>query len=530
MSKNSFLKGAFILAVAGIIVKILGAFFRIPLGNIIGSEGMGYYQSAYPVYVLLLTISSAGFPAAISKLVSEKVAVNDYGGAHRIFKVSFIALILTGIVTFGILYFGADYIVTYMKNPKAYYSMIAISPALLFVPIMAGFRGYFQGRQDMTPTAISQIVEQTFRVGLGLYLSFFFLSKGTEYAAAGASFGATSGAFIGSLFMIVMYIMKSKKIKRELTYNSSKRIESIKEIINKLLIIAVPITIGSAIMPIMNMIDAAMVMRRLQDGGFTYLEATKLYGQLTGMAATLINLPQVLTMALSMSLVPVISHSFALSDMNIAKSDMKAGIRVALLIGLPAGFGLASLSTPIMQMLYPKEPASVGQILLFLSMGVIFLSLIQTLTGILQGMAKAYIPVINLFIGAIVKVAISYTLIPIDWFNVKGAAIGTVSAYIVATILNFYYLKKNMSIKFGFKDFVLKPFISVIIMSICAVFTYNILYEFLGNSLSCLGAIVLGGFVYAVMLLLTKAITKNEILMMPKGKLIYKILHKARLM
>jgi stage V sporulation protein B len=183
-----------------------------------------------------------------------------------------------------------------------------------------------------------------------------------------------------------------------------------------------------------------------------------------------------------------------------------------------------------MQMLYPKEPASVGQILLFLSMGVIFLSLIQTLTGILQGMAKAYIPVINLFIGAIVKVAISYTLIPIDWFNVKGAAIGTVSAYIVATILNFYYLKKNMSIKFGFKDFVLKPFISVIITSICAVFTYNILYEFLGNSLSCLGAIVLGGFVYAVMLLLTKAITKNEILMMPKGKLIYKILHKARLM
>lgn len=542
MSKNSFLKGAFILAVAGIIVKILGAFFRIPLGNIIGSEGMGYYQSAYPVYVLLLTISSAGFPAAISKLVSEKIAINDYRGAHRIFKVSFIALILTGVVTFSILYFGADYIVGYMKNPKAYYSMMAISPALLFVPIMAGFRGYFQGRQNMTPTAISQIVEQFFRVGLGLYLSFYFLYKGTEYAAAGASFGATSGAFVGSLFMIIMYMVNRKKIKRELCYNSSKRRESTKEIINKLLIIAVPITIGSAIMPIMNMIDAAMVMRRLQDGGFTYLEATKLYGQLTGMAATLINLPQVLTMALSMSLVPVISHSFAIKDMSKAKSDIKAGVRVALLIGLPAGFGLASLSTPIMQMLYPKEPSSVGQILLVLSMGVIFLSLIQTLTGILQGMAKAYIPVLNLFIGAMVKVVISYTLIPIPSFNVNGAAIGTVSAYIIATVLNFYYLKKNMNIKFGFKDFVLKPLISVIIMSICAIFTYNILYKFIGdsiavceditlsgNSIACLVAITLAGMVYGVMLLLTKAITKQEILMMPKGKLIYKILHKARL-
>ncbi|SHJ98774.1 putative polysaccharide biosynthesis protein [Tepidibacter formicigenes] len=530
MGKNSFLKGAFILGVAGIVVKILGAFFRIPLGNIIGSEGMGYYQSAYPIYVLLLTISSAGFPAAISKLVSEKIALKDFKGAHKVFKVSFIALIITGIVTFGVLFFGGGYIVNSIKNPKAYYSMIAISPALLFVPIMAAFRGYFQGRQEMTPTAVSQIIEQFFRVCLGLYLAFLLLPKGREYAAAGASFGASAGALIGSLFMIFMYLKNKKHINKELSQSINTKVESVKEIINKLLIIAVPITIGSAIMPIMNMIDAAIVMRRLQYAGFTYEKANSLYGQLTGMAATLINLPQVLTMALAMSLVPVISHSFAVGNMIKAKNDIKSGVKVALLIGLPASFGLASLSTPIMKMLYPKEPLSVGQILLFLSMGVIFLSLIQTLTGILQGMGKAYIPVINLLIGATFKVGISYSLIAVPSINVKGAAIGTISAYIIATILNFYYIKRNMNINFEFGDFVLKPLISVIIMSICVILTYKMLFVKFGNTIACIIAILIGGLVYFILLLITKSIKEEEILMMPKGEKICKILKKAKLL
>lgn len=530
MSKNSFLKGAFILGVAGIIVKILGAFFRIPLGNIITSEGMGYYQSAYPIYVLLLTISSAGFPTAISKLVSEKIAFNDYKGAHRIFKVSFIALIITGIVTTCALLFGAKYIVlNVLKNPRAYESMIAISPALLFVPIMAAFRGYFQGRQEMTPTAVSQIIEQFGRVILGLYLAFLFLPKGKEFAAAGASFGAAAGAILGSLFMAIIYMKHKRKIKKEIKSSISSKEDDVITIINRLLVIAIPITIGSAIMPIMNMIDAAIVMRRLQEIGFTYADANSLYGQLTGMAATLINLPQVLTMALAMSLVPVISHSFAVNDLNSAKKDIKSGVRVALLIGLPAAFGLASLSNPIMHMLYPKEPASIGEILLYLSMGVIFLSLIQTLTGILQGMGKAHIPVINLFIGAIFKVTISYTLVGIPSLNVKGAAIGTIAAYLVATGLNFYYIKKKMKIKFGFVDFVLKPLIAVNIMSIFSILTYKFLFNILGNAIACIIAIAVGGAVYGLVLLFIGGIKEEEILMLPKGKKIHKILKKTKL-
>ena len=529
MSKNSFLKGALILGIAGIIVKILGAFFRIPLGNIITSEGMGYYQTAYPVYVLLLTISSAGFPTAISKLVSERIAHKDHAGAFKIFKVSFVALIITGIVTSAILFFGADYIVIRLKNPKAYDAMVAISPALLFVPLMAAFRGYFQGRQEMTPTAVSQIIEQFARVILGLYLAFLFLPKGKEFAAAGASAGAAVGAVAGTLFMTVIYLKNKRKIKAQIISGAQLPQERAMTIIRKILVIAVPITIGSAIMPIMNMIDAAIVMSRLQEIGFTYSKANSLYGQLTGMAATLINLPQVLTMALAMSLVPVISHSYAIKDMNSVNRDVKIGIRVALLIGLPAAFGLASLSGPIMHMLYPKEPKSIGEILLFLSMGVIFLSLIQTLTGILQGMGKAYIPVINLGIGAIFKIVISYTLTGIPSLNVKGAAIGTIVAYAVGTILNLYYIKKKLKISFEFKDFVLKPFIAVIVMSLGSIVSYGVLSHFTGNAVSCLGAIAFGGSLYALVLLLIGGIREEEILMLPKGKKINFALKKAKI-
>ncbi|KXZ40599.1 stage V sporulation protein B [Alkalithermobacter thermoalcaliphilus JW-YL-7 = DSM 7308] len=530
MSKNSFLKGAFILGVAGIIVKIMGAFFRIPLGNIITSEGMGYYQTAYPIYVFLLAISSSGFPTAISKLVSERLALGDKKGAHKVFRVSFIVLILTGIISSTILFLGSNYIVTKLiKNEKAYYAMVAIAPALLFVPIMAAFRGYFQGKQEMMPTAISQIIEQFGRVVIGIYLAILFLGKGKEYAAAGASFGATAGAMLGSIFMAFMYLKNKSKIKNELKLESNFKEESSFKILNRLLSIAIPITIGSSIMPIMNMIDVSIVMRRLQEAGFTYEQANSLYGQLTGMAATLINLPQVLTVALAVSLVPVISHSLTINDLNSAKRDIKIATKAALIIGLPAAFGLASLSGPIMKLLYPNEPASAGQILFYLSMGVIFISLIQTFTGILQGMGKAHIPVINLVIGSILKIALTYTLTAIPSLNVKGAAIGTVVAYMVASVLNLYYIKKHLNIKFGFVEFVIKPFIAVILMSISAILSYKVFILNFKNSISTLLAIAIASGVYFVTLLSVGAISEKELAYLPKGQKVIKILKKLKI-
>ncbi len=527
MTKNSFLKGAFILGMAGVVANILGAIFRIPLGRIIGSEGMGYYQAVFPIYIMLLNVSAAGFPTAISQLVSQKIALNDYNGAHNIFKTSFLVLFSVGFISFMILFVGADYIVNnILKSPKAYYSMKATAPALLLVPIMSTFRGYFQGRQDMAPTALSQIMEQLGRVVIGICLAFILLPKGTELAAAGASFGATTGVILGTLYIVFVYIRKKSIIKEEINSSKAYDQETKLQIVKKLLSIAIPITIGAAILPIINLIDSTIVIGRLQGVGYSYDEANILFGQLTGMAASLINFPYAITTALSMSMVPSISYFYTVKDDIALSNNIKTGVRVALLIGLPASFGLAVLSTPIMQMLYPNEPSSVGQMLLYLSMCVVLLGIIQAFTAILQGMEKTHIPVINLSIGAIFKVAFTYILIAVPNLNVKGAPVASLISYIVILILNYRYIKKHVKVEFNPVYFIAKPLMSATIMAVLVSISYNIALIIAGNTVACLVSIVVGGIGYGLALIKTNSISKEEILMMPKGEKLYKIVSK----
>lgn len=533
--KDSFLKGALILGAAGVIVKILGAFFRIPLGNLIGSEGMAYYQTAYPVYTLFLTLATAGFPTAVAKLVSEKIAVGDHKGAHKIFKVSHTVLFITGIVAFVVLFLGAEYIVTdIMKNPEALYAMRAIAPALLFVPAMSAYRGYFQGRREMSKIAISQIIEQIFRVILGLTLAYFlmttYVKAGAVYGAAGAIFGATVGSVASIAYLIIIYLANSKQRKAEINASRNFKDEKLSRIIKKLLVIAIPITIGASVMPLVNMVDNVIVLRRLEEAGFTALQAKSMFGQLTGMALAIVNLPAVITAAMSMSLVPSISESYAVGNKAKARKDTKSAIKVTLLIVLPAAFGMASLATPIMQLLYPKEPSSIGLILLTLTPCVIFLGLMQTLTGILQGMGKPMIPVISLAVGMIFKIVISYTLTGVESINVIGSALGTVTAYFVAAMMNLMYAKKAMNIKFSKKEFVIKPLITVITMFVVVKLSYGLISKPLGNTIATLVSIIIGGIVYALVLLGIGGIRKEEVLTMPKGEKIYKVLKKLNLM
>lgn len=531
MAKKSFIQGAVILGIAGIIIKVMGAFFRIPLANFIGDEGMGYYQTAYPIYVLFLTLATAGIPIAISKLVSERIAVDNYYEAYRVFRVSFILLFTIGVCSSAILFFGSDYIVNAIGNPGAKYAMMAIAPALLFVPIMAAYRGYFQGMQNMKPTATSQVVEQFFRVGTGLTLAYILVSRGREYAAAGASFGATAGAVAGLLAIMAVYFMKKHSMQGDVDRTFRGNGEKGSAILAKIFIIAVPVTIGAAIMPIMNTIDVGIVMRRLQETGWTEAAAIGLYGQLTGMAGPLINFPQVLTQAIAMSLVPAIAAAYKQRDMNFLAYNVKLGIRTSIIIGLPCALGLMTLAEPIMLLLYPMQKASAvsaAPCLFIMAFGVIFLSTVQTLSGVLQGLGKQMIPVVNLFIGALVKIILTYSLTGIDSINIKGAAIGTVAAYIVASALNIIAVKKYTGVKFDMMLTFVKPILSAMAMSACVWGSYRILYGFLGNSLSTLIAILIGALVYAAMLFKTKAITNEELRMLPKGNKLIKIFNRLK--
>ena len=534
--RDSFLKGALILGLAGIIVKIIGAFFRIPLGNLIGAEGMGYYQAAYPVYTLFLTLATAGFPTALAKLVSEKMAIGNYKGAHKVFKVSYTVLAITGFIAFCIFFFGADFIVNdIMKNPGAKYAMLAISPALLFVPVMSSYRGYFQGRREMTHIAISQISEQLFRVILGITLAYLFMyslgpNPGPEQGAAGAIMGATIGAIASIIYLILAYLFKLKTIKREIKSSKKFREESVPRILKKLLVVAVPITIGASVMPLVNMIDTVIVIRRLVEAGFSQTQANVMFGQLTGMAMAIINLPAVITVAMSMSLVPTISQAYAVGNRAKAIKETKSAIKVTLMIVLPAAFGMASLAHPIMKLLYPTQPSSVGTILLFLTPCVVFLGLIQSLNGILQGMGKPIVPVICLVIGMVFKIAISYTLTAIPEINVIGSALGTVTAYFVAAMLELIYIKKAMNMRLSVKTFFIKPLIIVLIMFISVKLSYSFMIGMLGNTLSTAVSIAIGGIIYIIFTIALGGIRKKELLSMPKGDKVYKVLKKLKLM
>ncbi|SCI37992.1 putative polysaccharide biosynthesis protein [Romboutsia sp. 1001713B170207_170306_H8] len=532
-SKDSFLKGAIILGVAGIVVKIMGAFFRIPLGNLIGSKGMGYYQAAYPVYTLFLTLATAGFPTALAKLVSEKTAIGDHKGANKIFKVAYTVLLITGVLSFCLLFFGADYIVTdLMKNPDAYYAMLAIAPALLFVPAMSSYRGYFQGKRDMSKIAISQVTEQFFRVILGIAMAYYFMQQsGPKMGAAGAIVGATIGSIGSITYLIIVYLKESKQRKADIKASKRFKDESVSKILKKILLVAIPITIGASVMPLVNMIDNIVVIRRLVEGGFTRTEAVSLFGQLTGMAMAIVNLPSVITSAIGMSLVPSISESFALGKVEKARKETRSAIKVTLLVVLPCAFGIASLAGPIMQLLYPKEPASLGTILFTISPAIIFLGLIFSLNGILQGMGKPMVPVLALSVGMIFKIAISYTLTVDPDINVLGSGLGTVTAYAVASLIEIHFVKKYMGVKFGINEFVIKPLITVVTMFAAVKLSYGLITNSvgLGNSLATVISIVIGAVVYVLVLLGIGGITKEEILIMPKGEKLYKVLRKLHL-
>lgn len=540
MSKKSFLRGAVILGIAGLVIKVMGAVFRIPLANIIGDTGMGYYQTAYPVYVLLLTLSTAGIPVAISRMVAERTAVGDPYEAYRIYKISFIMLFAVGVVSSSILFFGAEFIVGHLGNPGAKYAMMAIAPALFFVPMMAASRGYFQGLQDMGPTAASQVIEQLFRVAAGLSLAILLMSRGVEFAAAGASFGATAGAIAGLAAVIGIFLYRRRTIFREINKHPKRIGQSSAGILSQILIIAVPITIGAAIMPIMNTIDVIIVINRLTASGFTHDAANSLYGQLTGMAGPLINFPQVLTQAIAMSLVPAVAAAYKRKEGDFLRYNVELGLRTALILGLPCAFGLMTLSEPIMLLLYPTQRASAvsaAPSLFILAFGVIFLATVQTLTGVLQGIGRQLIPVRNLAIGAAVKVVLTYMLTEIPEINIQGAAVGTVAAYVVASTLNLLAVRKYTGARFDLKLTVAKPLISGIVMGIFVFLFHSFVYGLLGriiesynmsNALATAGAIVFGALIYVIMLFVTRAISSEELRLLPKGEKLIRIYARFR--
>ncbi|HHU77601.1 MAG: putative polysaccharide biosynthesis protein [Caldicoprobacterales bacterium] len=534
MSKKSFVKGAAILAAAGLLSKFIGAMFRIPLVNIIGSIGIGYYQMAYPIYSFLLIVSTAGIPTAISKMVAENIALGNYRDAHRVFRISVRLMLIIGLSTFIVFSAGSRLTARIIGAEEAIYSILAIAPSLVFVTLLSSFRGYFQGMQYMTPTALSQIIEQLGKLLLGLWFASIYISKGPEFGAAAAVAGVTLSEGAALALVMGMYRRKKGEIAHNIqqTPPSGYKVSN-RSILSRLILISFPITIGASIMPLISVADSLIVVNRLVQIGFGEEEAKSMYGLLTGNANPLINFPAVLTIALAMSLVPAVSESFAGRDHRSIAQKTETGIRLTLLIGLPAAAGMAILARPVCALLYGGLPdaeiTATAEILAVLSIGVVFLTLVQTLTAILQGLNRMTVPVRNLAIGAMFKIALTWYLIGIPEINVKGAAVGTIVCYGVAALLDLTAVIRYSGIRMRFGDFIVKPVVAVFIMSLLVYFSYGYLNTVFGSNKAVLLAISLGVIVYAVVLLAVGAVNRNDLEMLPGGVKLGRVLSRLKL-
>jgi len=532
VEQKSFFRGALILSIAGIISKLLGAIYRIPFARFVGDEGVGLYQMAYPFYTMILAVSTAGVPLAISKLIAERHYRKDETGIQRVFWLSMGILLITGtLASFG-LYFSADFIANnILKEPRAALCLKAIAPAILFTAAMSTLRGYFQGFQTMTPTALSQVFEQIVRVTTVFLATFYLLPLGVEYAAAGATFGAASGGFAGLILLSLIYVWSRHKKRR--IYLQDKFIgkrESSLEIIKQILYLAIPISIGGLVLPLMQTMDTFLVPLRLQAAGFTTQEATSLYGQLSGMAGAIINLPFIITTALAASLVPAVADSLASGRVTTIRGKFSSAMLIALIIVLPASVGLFVLAKPICQLLY-NEPAA-GIPLAWLAPTVLAVGIYQTSTGTLQGLGKPIIPVVSLLVGAIIKGGLTFTLTALPSMGIKGAALATVVGFMAAALRNLYIVTKIVGVQwFRFKDHLLKPGLAVTIMGISVVGCFNKLLSIgIRQEISTLAAISLGASIYFIVLLAIGGIKAQDIKKIPRVgiKLTY-ILEKLKL-
>lgn len=531
MSKDTFIKGALILTIAGIIVKIIGAVNRILLSRLLGGEGIGLYQLAYPIYLLALSISSAGIPVAISILVAEKVALHDYRGAKKVFRLSLIVLSVLGVVFTVLLWFGAQWLIDwhFIRDPRAYYAILALTPAIFFVTILSSYRGYFQGLQMMVPSAISQIVEQLLRVVTMIVLAYMLLPKGIEYAAAGATFGAAPGAVFGLLVLLYFYYRKRSYFKEQIEMQTVVGSESSGRIIYRIIQLAIPVSLASIMVPIVANIDLLVVPARLEVAGYTTEQATELYGYLTGMAVSLINLPTILAASLAASLVPAISEAYTLGNRATIVNRTATAMRLTVLICFPSFVGMWLLATPISQMLYGTPNA--GTSIAILSLGVVFLGIHQTTTGVLQGLGRTGIPVKNLVFSALIKIILSYFLTAIPSLGIKGAAWATVADFFFAAILNIYWMGRLIGFTIDLRE-TLKALIAVVVMGIVVIYTYDYgIHLFASNTLSTLTAIGAGVGSYGVALIFVGGVKENDLMLIPVfGSKVVKVLKNMGLL
>ena len=507
--RQSFIYGTFILLCANILVKIIGAIFKIPLTNLIGASGMGTFSVAYNLYVIMFSVSTAGLPVAISKLVSEANATNKSSDVPRIIKCAFVVFFgISLILTILVLVFAGE-ICNLISNQSSYFSILAVAPSIFLITIVSILRGYYQGHHNMTKTAVSQIIEALFKLLVGYFFADYLIKVGysVEIASAGAIFGVTFGTFLSAIYLCVNILFFRKKY-------TKKPVTSYKKIRQNLFQIAIPITLGTLMLSLTSLVDMFTIMNRLTSIGISENLANDLYGAYN-MSLTLYNLPQTIVMAISVSIIPILSENYIKKNYINVKKMLNSALFIAVLIALPCSVGFITLSEEILSFLYYKRPEDVimaAPILVILGVSVVFVSITSIINASMQAMGKPLLPIKAISVGILVKLVVNFVTLANPSINISGAAMGSACCFFVIAVLNVREIRKLTSSSIDMGKIFIRPLIASILMGL----TLTQISENLTGRFAVLMLIAIGGAVYFLVLIIIGGFNSKDLALITK--------------
>lgn len=528
--KDGFMKGVLVLMLSQVLIKLLGLISKIFLTNKegFGDIGNGIYGSGYQIYAMLLTISSIGVPNAIAKIISEKVALEDYKGAHRIFRISLVTFGLIGFVGTLILFFGANAISNMIEVTEAELSLKLLSPSITFVTIASVLRGYFNGLDKVSVTARSQSLEQVFKTVItisAVEIIGITSNLNTALMAAGANLATTLSVILSFLYILMYYKSFKQVILPKIVSSKNYKKDRVKNIVKRILFVSIPITLSAIMSTLSKIVDIVTVVRGLKKF-LPEQQAKAQYGILSGKVDTLATLPLSFNIAFATALVPSVSTLITKNDTRTAGKRISFSLLITMLLGLPCTLGMIVFAEPIINLLFPN--ATEGAFLLqIFSWTIIFAVLMQTTNGALQGLGKIKVPAITSFIGVMVKLILNIILVPNPKFGVNGAAIASVVNNFLAFLLSFIVLRKTIKLQLNFNKFILKPIIATVGMCVCSYFVYTLLVKYIAlKKIATIISLAFAVIIYVILVIILKILDKEEVKMIPYGTKAVKILEK----
>ena len=524
--KQNFLQGTALLAMATAIVKIIGAIYKIPLNAIIGKQGFSYYSTAYEIYNVLLMISTAGLPVAMSRMISQASSLGHNNRIRRIFKTSRAIFLTLGIAGSLLMTLFCRQLAQFQNQPDAWAAIGALGPCVLLICVMSTFRGFFQGHGNMLPTSISQVLEAVVKLIVGMLAALLLLktTKSIPLAAGGAILGVTVSCMASSVFLFGRFRKAYANLEP-----TSEDDGTFAQTAKQLMAIAIPITIGSAGLQVLTMLETKIYMGQLLGLGFTQLEADSMKG-IYNMSQTIYNMPMAFITPITISIIPAITSYLTLLDHKGARATAESAIRVMGLIAMPCAFGLATLAGPVTALLggYTGDDLVLSTSLMtIMGYNIMFNSVVLLTNAMMQAHGHAVVPVINMFIAGIMRLGVVYLLTGNPNIGIVGTPVGAALCFLCIAVLNVLSMRRVLENPPAIVKNLIKPFASAAIMGL---FVRGALYllQLLGVSsrlILCGLPICIGVVVYVVAVLLFKVITRDDCLLLPKGEKIAKLLH-----